>query len=121
MNYDITTLDEKRKCKLALQKELGLPQRPDVPMVGFIGRLDWQKGPELIAEGIDRLMGQDIQLVRKIGAAQPPALCFGPACEPPTPQGFFPQPCACLLGSLRRLSVACRAAAEQRRRLGCAR
>lgn len=69
-NYDIRNLDGKAACKAALQKELGLPERPNVPLVGFIGRLDWQKGPELIAESIDRLMNQDIQLVM-LGAGRP--------------------------------------------------
>jgi glycogen synthase len=44
MHYDADTLAEgKRKCKAALQKELGLPVKPDVPVLGFIGRLDYQK------------------------------------------------------------------------------
>lgn len=60
----MNSLDEKQKNKAALQKELGLPQRPEVPLIGFIGRLDWQKGPELIADAIHRLMDQDIQLAR---------------------------------------------------------
>ncbi|KAI3737960.1 hypothetical protein L2E82_27978 [Cichorium intybus] len=34
----------------ALQKELGLPIRDDIPLIGFIGRLDAQKGVDLIAE-----------------------------------------------------------------------
>lgn len=34
--------------KAALQKELGLPEQPDVPLVGFIGRLDFQKGADLV-------------------------------------------------------------------------
>ena len=64
-NYDMGDSLEgaKAACKAALQRELGLPERPDVPLIGFIGRLDWQKGPELIAESIDRLMSQDCQLV----------------------------------------------------------
>ena len=42
--YDENTLVEgKAACKAALQKELGLPVNPDVPMIGFIGRLDYQK------------------------------------------------------------------------------
>eukprot|EP00959_Pyramimonas_sp_CCMP1952_P424537 8891915-Pyramimonas_sp.AAC.1 len=34
----------KMKCKLALQRQLGLPERPEVPLLAFIGRLDQQKG-----------------------------------------------------------------------------
>lgn len=38
----------KAACKRALQEELGLPVRPDVPLLGFIGRLADQKGFDLI-------------------------------------------------------------------------
>ncbi|KAA8530375.1 hypothetical protein F0562_005084 [Nyssa sinensis] len=48
-NYSLETLQTgKAQCKAALQKELGLPIRDDVPLIGFIGRLDHQKGrPDL--------------------------------------------------------------------------
>ncbi|KAF2299449.1 hypothetical protein GH714_031979 [Hevea brasiliensis] len=63
-NYSLETLDTgKPQCKAALQKELGLPIRPDVPVIGFIGRLDQQKGVDLIAEAVPWMMGQDVQLV----------------------------------------------------------
>ncbi|KAJ9147615.1 hypothetical protein P3X46_029753 [Hevea brasiliensis] len=63
-NYSLETLDTgKPQCKAALQKELGLPIRPDVPVIGFIGRLDHQKGVDLIAEAVPWMMGQDVQLV----------------------------------------------------------
>lgn len=63
-NYSIETLQTgKSQCKAALQKELGLPIREDVPLIGFIGRLDNQKGVDLIAEAVPWMMGQDVQLV----------------------------------------------------------
>ncbi|XP_057963104.1 granule-bound starch synthase 2, chloroplastic/amyloplastic [Malania oleifera] len=63
-NYSPETLQiGKLQCKAALQKELGLPIREDVPLIGFIGRLDHQKGVDLIAEAVPWLMGQDVQLV----------------------------------------------------------
>ncbi|XP_044467629.1 granule-bound starch synthase 2, chloroplastic/amyloplastic-like isoform X2 [Mangifera indica] len=63
-NYSLETLQTgKPQCKAALQKELGLPVREDVPLIGFIGRLDHQKGVDLIAEAIPWMMGQDVQLV----------------------------------------------------------
>ncbi|CAN1845047.1 Starch synthase 2, chloroplastic/amyloplastic [Linum perenne] len=63
-NYSLETLQiGKPKCKAALQKELGLPERPDVPLIGFIGRLDNQKGVDLIAEAIPWMVEQDVQLV----------------------------------------------------------
>lgn len=40
--------DGKAACKRALQEELGLPVRADVPLLGFIGRLADQKGFDLI-------------------------------------------------------------------------
>jgi len=40
----------KHLCKAALQRELGLPVRAGVPLVGFIGRLTGQKGIDLLAE-----------------------------------------------------------------------
>ncbi|TKY45545.1 Granule-bound starch synthase 2 [Spatholobus suberectus] len=70
-NYSLETLASgKAKCKAALQKELGLPIRKDVPVIGFIGRLDNQKGVDLIAEAIPWLMGQDVQLVM-LGTGRP--------------------------------------------------
>ncbi|MGQ9576205.1 MAG: glycogen synthase GlgA [Thermoguttaceae bacterium] len=54
-NYDAATVwTGKPLCKRALQEELGLEARPDVPLVGMIGRLDDQKGFDLVAEAIPR-------------------------------------------------------------------
>jgi len=62
--YDMDTLIEgKRQCKLALQKELGLPQDANAPLLGFIGRLDYQKGVDLIRDSHGWLMDQGCQLV----------------------------------------------------------
>ncbi|KAF4376701.1 hypothetical protein F8388_025572 [Cannabis sativa] len=70
-NYSLETLQTgKAQCKAALQKELGLPVRPDVPLIGFIGRLDPQKGVDIIAEAIPWMMDQDVQLVM-LGTGRP--------------------------------------------------
>ncbi|KAK7316351.1 hypothetical protein VNO77_35321 [Canavalia gladiata] len=70
-NYTLETLQSgKRQCKAALQKELGFPVREDVPVIAFIGRLDQQKGIDLIAEAIPWIMGQDVQLVM-LGTGRP--------------------------------------------------
>eukprot|EP01018_Ginkgo_biloba_P038499 Gb_33234 [translate_table: standard] len=64
VNYSIETLEtSKPACKAALQKELGLPVRSDVPLIGFIGRLDHQKGVDIIAESMSWIVQQDLQLV----------------------------------------------------------
>lgn len=62
-NYSAQTLEDKAKCKAALQQELGLPVRADVPLLGFIGRLDHQKGVDIIGEAMPWITSQDVQLV----------------------------------------------------------
>ena len=47
-----TVAGGKPVCKAALQRELGLAARPEVPLIGMIGRLDDQKGFDLVAEVI---------------------------------------------------------------------
>ena len=50
-NFDASNWKaEKPKCKAELQKLMGLPENPDVPVVGIIGRLAEQKGWDLIID-----------------------------------------------------------------------
>jgi glycosyltransferase involved in cell wall biosynthesis len=67
---DPSGFDGKLECKRALQKQLGLPVRDDVPLLGFIGRLDHQKGVDLITDAAGWLMGQDVQLIM-LGSGPP--------------------------------------------------
>lgn len=49
--YDRNTVFEnKPKCKRALQQEWGLPERPEVPLLGIVSRFDPQKGLDLITQ-----------------------------------------------------------------------
>lgn len=49
--YDATNWKVgKAACKAHLQELLGLPARPDVPVIGMIGRLASQKGWDLVAK-----------------------------------------------------------------------
>ena len=61
--YDIESIDKKVEDKLALQKEVGLPQDPSVPVIGLISRLYDQKGLDLIANIMWGLMRLNLQLV----------------------------------------------------------
>ena len=61
--FDVSDLSGKLECKRSLQREMGLEVRDDVPLIGFIGRLDWQKGPDLIRDSIAELMNEDLQLI----------------------------------------------------------
>lgn len=52
----------KATCKQALQSALGLPQAPDVPLIGIVGRLVDQKGFDLIAQVMEKwVLTTDVQ------------------------------------------------------------
>ncbi|MBL8012585.1 MAG: glycogen synthase GlgA [Candidatus Omnitrophica bacterium] len=61
--YSAKDWSNKAKNKASLQKAVGLPQRPDVPLFGFVGRLCHQKGLDILIESLDELMEHNIQLV----------------------------------------------------------
>ncbi len=62
-HFDQNTLDKRAENKRALQERAHLPVKPDVPLVAMISRLADQKGFDLIAQIIQPLMAQGIQLV----------------------------------------------------------
>ncbi|WP_195954072.1 glycogen synthase GlgA [Clostridium saudiense] len=62
-NFTWDSISDKVENKLSLQKELGLAQRAETPMIGLISRLTHQKGCDLIVSIIDRLLQKDIQFV----------------------------------------------------------
>lgn len=62
-NYNKHTLAKKKINKTHLQQLLGLPIKPDVPMVAVISRLVDQKGLDLISHLIHQIMALDLQLV----------------------------------------------------------
>ena len=63
-HYDKDSFKEgKAENKRALQEELGLPQRPDVPMMAMVTRLAGHKGLDLLCYTARRLLEQDVQLV----------------------------------------------------------
>ncbi|NLK94387.1 MAG: glycogen synthase GlgA [Clostridiales bacterium] len=56
--------EAKRKNKIQLQKDLGLYQKEDTPIIGLISRLTRQKGIDLVLYMIDRLLyDRDVQFV----------------------------------------------------------
>ncbi len=57
-NYDSTSLERKVANKLALQKKSGLPQDPDIPLVGMVSRLEEQKGIDLVLEAIEQFIAE---------------------------------------------------------------
>jgi len=60
--YSVEKLEGKRRCKAALQRSFGLPQRRRAPIFGRAGRLVTQKGLDLILQA-RQLLASDAQFV----------------------------------------------------------
>jgi starch synthase len=52
----------KARCKAAVQRELGLAHRPDVPLCVMVGRMVDQKGLDLVMAALPELFARDVQL-----------------------------------------------------------
>jgi starch synthase len=50
-NYDAIDLSGKELCKASLQREYGLPEKPDTMLIGMVARMAAQKGMDLILGG----------------------------------------------------------------------
>jgi len=74
-HFDADHLAAKAACKAALQREAALPVRPEVPLLAFIGRLTPQKGVDVLAHALERVLGWDLQLVL-LGTGDPEAERF---------------------------------------------
>lgn len=66
---------DKALCKDDLQRELGLPPWAGVPLYGVVSRLVKQKGIDLLAEAMERILGLDLQFVL-LGSGEPWARPF---------------------------------------------
>jgi starch synthase len=61
-SFSADNIGPKAQCKAALQKQLGLPVRPEVPVFGVIGRLTAQKGFDVLAHALERILAWDLQI-----------------------------------------------------------
>eukprot|EP00204_Picochlorum_oklahomense_P001340 CAMPEP_0118798404 /NCGR_PEP_ID=MMETSP1161-20130426/808_1 /TAXON_ID=249345 /ORGANISM="Picochlorum oklahomensis, Strain CCMP2329" /LENGTH=728 /DNA_ID=CAMNT_0006725817 /DNA_START=109 /DNA_END=2295 /DNA_ORIENTATION=+ len=62
--YNEETMDAgKAYAKASLQREAGLPVSPSTPLFGFIGRLEEQKGVDILLAAIDKLGDAGAQVV----------------------------------------------------------
>lgn len=66
-NFSSTNLKNKTLNKTHLQKQLGLEINPNIPLVGLVSRLVWQKGIELLSDNFGNLNCQYVFL----GTGQP--------------------------------------------------
>lgn len=62
-NFSKEDLHGKIICKMSLQKEVGLPVQANVPLFGFVSRLDAQKGVDLLQEVMPWLLRQGAQVI----------------------------------------------------------
>ena len=61
-SYDLETLDAKVANKQALQRELGLPVREEVPLLAAVSRLTAQKGIDLLLQVAPALLEDAVQI-----------------------------------------------------------
>jgi starch synthase len=61
--YGPSDLKGKRECKADLQREFRLATKEDVPLIGSISRLAEQKGIDLIAADMEKMMELGLQFV----------------------------------------------------------
>ncbi len=62
-NFSAANPAGKAVCKATLQRELGLPLRADVPLIGIVTRFAWQKGIDVLAEVMPKLLALPLQMV----------------------------------------------------------
>ncbi len=61
--YSAVDLSGKALCKTALLRTFNLPEDQDTPLIGMISRLVDQKGIDLVAAALDRLLTLNLRLV----------------------------------------------------------
>lgn len=49
--------------KEALQAAVGLPVNRNIPVIGFIGRLEEQKGSDILVAAIPKFIQQNVQII----------------------------------------------------------
>jgi len=63
-NYDVSSIERKADNKAALQRRVGLPERPGVPVIGMVSRLADQKGLDILQSALhDLVTRSELQLV----------------------------------------------------------
>ena len=68
--YSASDLAGKALCKKDLQRAMGLPEKPATPLFGLVSRLVKQKGIDLLAQALPRILDLDVQFVI-LGAGEP--------------------------------------------------
>ncbi|AGP36417.1 glycogen synthase GlgA [Sorangium cellulosum] len=61
--YDAEDVSNKGRCKSALLQEIGLEIRPDRPLLVSVGRVVAQKGSDLLASALPKILKGDVSVV----------------------------------------------------------
>jgi starch synthase len=61
--YDAEDTSNKGRCKSALLQEVGLEVHPDRPLIVSIGRVVHQKGSDLLASALPKILKNDVSVV----------------------------------------------------------
>ena len=56
VRFDAKSIGGKAACKAALQERMGLDADPEIPLIGVIARFVAQKGLDLLADSIERIL-----------------------------------------------------------------
>ncbi len=62
-NFTVDTIEDKAINKSELQKQMGLPEKAGVPLIGMVGRLVKHKGLDLVKRVFEELLQADLQFV----------------------------------------------------------
>jgi starch synthase len=63
VHFSAGDLTQRAVAKAALQQRFGLDPMPDAFLLGVISRITWQKGLDLLLDGLPTILGEGIQLV----------------------------------------------------------
>ncbi|WEV45042.1 glycogen synthase GlgA [Streptococcaceae bacterium ESL0687] len=70
-NYSLKHMKGKKVNKMELQKQVGLPQRDDVLLIGVVSRLTYQKGFQLVVERLNEILSWDKIQIIILGTGDP--------------------------------------------------
>jgi starch synthase len=62
-SYSVESLAGKARCKADLLRTFGMPEFPDLPVIGVISRLVWQKGFDIVASAWYDLVRRPLRMV----------------------------------------------------------
>ncbi len=69
-NFSSDDMGGKALCKRDIQQLLGLPIRPDLPLIGMVGRMVKQKGIDYYAAALPEILKLDLQIAM-LGEGEP--------------------------------------------------